>query len=211
MTQLRPYVTAALTIALAFSTVACGGGAGSAADGEATASSGMPSQCPTPPFEFEIRRTGSGANETFEAVGARADMQLPLRSYKLYLTDYELDPDQSILSQVMTKPPGGMAIQVSLLTDYGMNTPSVEEWTPFKAGDVALDLNDSREKHGEPNGHPTMTLSMATDEGPTSQGSVELVATAKILYVGEDAVCVEVQATSESGIQMSGVVAGAVH
>ena len=66
---------AALTLLLG----ACGGSAESAEGG-----SGMPAACQQPPFEFEIRRNGTGPNEVFTAVSARADMQLELRSYKLY-------------------------------------------------------------------------------------------------------------------------------
>lgn len=187
---------------------ACGG-ASEAGSGGGSAR-GMPSECPQPPFDFEIRRDGTGSNEVFTAVAARADMQLERRFYKLYLTSYPLDPERSLLSQVMTKPPGGTVVQVGVQTDYGTNTPSIEDWTPLKAGDLALEIHESRKTHGEPTGQPIMTFSIADEEGSTAQATSELEATAKVLYVGADGICLDVQATSERGLQISGIVAGPV-
>jgi hypothetical protein len=209
------------TLALALSALlhaACGGDRAPAATrGEASdasagvAASGMPSSCPTAPFSFQTRRAGSGPNETFTAVGALADMQLPLRAYKLYLTDYPLDPERRLLGQVMTKPPGGTVVQVGIMTDYGSDaTPALEDWRPLRPGDLALHIEVSRNLHPEPAGEPITTVSIATDRGPTTPASLELEATAEVLYAGEDALCLEVEATSESGIQVSGVVAGKV-
>ncbi|MEM6365531.1 MAG: hypothetical protein AAF745_13975, partial [Planctomycetota bacterium] len=171
----------------------------------------LPENCTEAPFTLQVRRAGNGENEPMEILGATAVMEKDLRSYRIYLADYELDPNESVYTLAQQIPEGKMMITIGLQTDHGNAAPPIEKWKKLKVGDVAMAINESRGalKGKDPNGEPISTVWMNTKDGPTSRTS-DRKTRMKVLHVSENWVCLEADVTSSQGIQLSGIITAKV-
>ncbi|MEM0924570.1 MAG: hypothetical protein AAGJ83_00900 [Planctomycetota bacterium] len=163
------------------------------------------------PYRLQIRRTGSGENVPMEVLGATAVMENELRSYKIFLADYELDEETSVYELATSIPEGKTMVSIGLQTDYGLDTPSIDEWKKLKAGDVAIGITDSRSSlnGAKPNGEPISTVWIRGKDGKFERTSGRKTSM-KVLYVSDQWVCLEANLTSTSGSQLSGIITAKV-
>lgn len=158
----------------------------------ATTATDLPAGCELPPFTAEIRFAGDGPRRDFAVVDAAAVRRLEGRAYTVYLTDYPIDREGSLFSQIGEPPDGSTTVQTGIDV---FNAEDAAALPVLAAGTVgAVDWVS---------GEPATFLNFAT-AADTDGFSVDQTGQTELLHVDERFVCMRSQITSESGNELVG-------
>ena len=124
----------------------------------------------------------------------------PGKDAGLWLTSWKLDPDVGVVSQLIEPPAGSTHIGVGIgyFTSGGGDLDDFEDIT---AGDSLVHVSEAGDTDD-----PGVTLQINGDDGPTTSSNAAPAVTGTVLHWGDDAICVDLEYTSERGIALSGVV-----
>lgn len=192
-----------LTVVAVF-VAACGGDDGDSGSGSGSGdvptttvsdeAVALPAACPDAlPFDVEIRLDGDGARETMTVVDAIALRRFEGRAWTVYLADFDL-PDDTSWSFAVPEVPAGKTLVATGLDAF--NAPDADA-LPI------LDVGSTGGLFSEVGDGATATFFNVTAERAGST-SVDQTGSTELLHLDDDVVCLAVDITGESGLELVG-------